>query len=139
MRIVMMKSSFEALFDVGDRVEDQRRALSQLLDAPNAQRRFRNFTTRAGNAVHEQMTDVEWWYTRFAFLRNAIAHGERPARRSLRHGSNWHMWIAEYRMRQAIKEVVAAHGHPLVRVGGLDRALMQALAALENDAGPSCS
>lgn len=48
MRIVMLKSAFESLFDVGERVDDQRRALSQLLDPPNARKRIRNFTTLRG-------------------------------------------------------------------------------------------
>ena len=77
------------------------------------------------------MTDTEWWYTRFTFLRNAIAHGEAPSPQALRHGRHWQLWTAEYRMRQAIKEVVARHGHPLVRVNGLDRAVMQAGARID--------
>lgn len=76
------------------------------------------------------MTDLEWWFTRFTFLRNAVTHGRQPMPRDLRHGRHWHLWIGEYRMRQVIKEVVARHGHPLVRVDGLDRALMQALSAI---------
>lgn len=72
------------------------------------------------------MTDLEWWYTRFAFLRNALSHGERPRRRDLRHGRHWHMWIAEYRMRQAIKEVVAMNGHPLLRLDWFSRAVLRA-------------
>lgn len=134
MRILMLKSAFEVLLDAGDRIEHQRPALRALLDPPNARQRLRNFTNRQGNRVQETMSDLEWWYTRFTFLRNAVAHGEKPGRRDLRHGRRWHLWIAEFRMRQAIKEVVARHGHPLVRVNGLDRARMQALARLHGEA-----
>jgi hypothetical protein len=134
MRVLMLKSAFEALLDAGDRIEDQRPALSALLDPPNARQRVRHFTNRRGNPVHETMTDSEWWYTRFTFLRNAIVHGETPAPRDLRHGRHWQLWIAEYRMRQAIKEVVARHGHPFARVSSFDRAVMQALARIQADA-----
>ena len=68
------------------------------------------------------MTDLEWWFTRFTFLRNAIVHGRRPTKGELRHGRHWQLWIAEYRLRQAIKEVVAQHGYPLVRMDAFDRA-----------------
>jgi hypothetical protein len=129
-RILMLKSAFEVLLAAGDRIDDQRRALSALLDRPGARRRIRHFANRAGAPAHESMTDMEWWFTRLTFLRNAVTHGELPAPRDLRHGRHWHLWIAEYRMRQAIKEVVAQHGYPLVRVSGYERAIMQALQRL---------
>lgn len=127
MRVVMLKSAFEALLGRGDRLDRQRPALSQLLDPRNARRRVRNFTNRWGNPIQETMTDLEWWFTRFTFLRNAITHGRRPSRRELRHGRHWQLWIAEYRMRQAIKELVARHGHPLVRLDAFDRAVILAI------------
>jgi hypothetical protein len=129
-RILMLKSAFEVLLAAGDRIDNQRPALSALLDRPGARRRIRHFANRAGAPVQESMTDLEWWFTRLTFLRNAVTHGERPAPRDLRHGRHWHLWIAEYQMRQAIKEVVARHGYPLVRVSGYERAMMQALQRL---------
>jgi hypothetical protein len=131
MRILLLKSAFEVLLDAGHRLESQRAALSALLDRPGARRRIRRFETLGRAPVEAEMTDLEWWFSRLTFLRNAITHGEQPRPRDLRHGRHWHLWIAEYRMRQAIKEVVARHGYPLVRVSGLDRALMQALQQLE--------
>jgi hypothetical protein len=73
------------------------------------------------------MSDLEWWFTRFTFLRNTVIHGEQPTPAQLRHGRNWHLWIAEYRLRQAIKETVARHGHPLVRLDPIDRAVELAI------------
>jgi hypothetical protein len=133
MRVLMFKSAFEVLLGKGDRIDRQRPALSQLLDPPNARRRVRNFTDRWGNPQSESMTDLEWWFTRFTFLRNAITHGRRPAPRDLRHGRNWHLWVAEYRMRQAIKEVIATHGHPLVRLDPFNRAFELAIQRLQRD------
>jgi hypothetical protein len=74
-----------------------------------------------GNPLQEVMSDLEWWFTRFTRLRNDIAPGREPSRRALQHGRNFQLWIAEYRLRQAIKEVVARNGHPLVRLDPFDR------------------
>jgi hypothetical protein len=126
-RILMLKSAFEVLLDRGDRLDDQRSALSALLDPPRPRRRVRRLTTLQGQPREEAMSDLEWWFTRFTFLRNTIIHGERPTAAQLRHGRNWHLWIAEYRLRQAIKETVARHGHPLVRLDPLDRAVELAI------------
>jgi hypothetical protein len=122
VRVMVIKSAFEVLLGRGDQLRHQRAALSALMDEPTARRRPRRWID------HDQqqrgpfeMTDLEWWFTRFTFLRNAIAHGRRPTGRELRHGRHWHLWIAEYRLRQAIKEVVAHQGHPLVRLDGLQR------------------
>ncbi len=123
MRVVMLKSGFEVLLGRGDRIDRQRPALSALFDVPNPRSRVRHFTDRYGNPLQEEMTDLEWWYTRFTFLRNAITHGRRASGRELRHGRHWHLWIAEYRLRQAIKEVTAQHGHPLVRMDEFERAI----------------
>jgi hypothetical protein len=123
MRVVMLKAGFEVLLGRGERIDRQRPALSALFDVPNPRKRVRHFTDRYGNPLQEEMTDLEWWFTRFTFLRNAITHGRRPTGRELRHGRHWHLWIAEYRLRQAIKEVIAQHGHPLVRMDDFDRAI----------------
>ena len=123
VRILILKSAFEALLGHGDQLRHQRPALSALMDKPNARRRPRAWTDHHGQPQGPvDMTDLEWWFTRFTFLRNAIAHGRHPTRREIRHGKHWQLWIAEYRLRQAIKEVVAQHGHPLVRMNAFDRA-----------------
>ena len=70
-----------------------------------------------------------------AAVRNAIAHGRRPTKRELRHGRHWQLWIGEYRLRQAIKEVVAQHGHPLVLVAPIEAELQQVAADLETAHG----
>jgi hypothetical protein len=126
-RILMLKAGFEVLLGCGDRVDRQRSDLSALLDPPRPRLRVRRFATLRGQPREEAMSDLEWWFTRFTFLRNTIIHGERPTKAELRHGRNWHLWIAEYRLRQAIKELIARHGHPLVRLDPMSRALALAI------------
>jgi hypothetical protein len=114
MRIVLLKSGFETLLDVGDRVVDQRAALQALLPRVAPRRRLRQVPTLAGQLRAERMSDLEWWYTNLAFLRNAITHGDVITGGMHRFGRTYHLWIAELRLRQVIKECVAQRGFPLV-------------------------
>jgi len=130
MRIVLLKSGFETLLDVGERVDDQRTALQALLPKAAPKRRMRRWLGRQGQPVAAVMTDLEWWYTRFAHLRNAIAHGEVITGSLHRFGHTYHLWIAELRLRQAIKESIANQGFPLVPLTPWERVVAQALAAV---------
>ena len=63
------------------------------------------------------MTDVEWWFSRFTWLRNAIAHGGREIKQGdWGHGRVRHFWLGDHWLRTAIRaEVAAATGRPYLR------------------------
>jgi hypothetical protein len=63
------------------------------------------------------MTDVEWWYSRFTWLRNGIAHGGRALTgHDWNHGRVRHFWLGDCWLRAAIPaEVAAASGRPYLR------------------------
>jgi hypothetical protein len=115
LRIPALFAGFEVLFDSDDKTVVRRR-LSTLLDAFDAPTQVRTWTSRAGNPQSEAMTDLAWWFLKFADLRNAIMHG-----RELTHG-DWlhednrpHIDLGDWWLRQAIKETVARDGHGDVR------------------------
>lgn len=63
------------------------------------------------------MTDVEWWFSRFTWLRNATAHGGREIKRSdWKHGRARHFWLGDHWLRTALRvEVADAAGRPYLR------------------------
>ena len=135
MRIMTLKAGFEILFDSED-VVVLRERLSALLDEPEAPHQTRTWTNRAGNERSAEMTDLEWWFTQFTFLRNAIAHGDEIADADFDHGGKRHIWVAEARLRQAIKRTVAGQAaEPDILVDPLERAARRAIRALEGGLG----
>jgi hypothetical protein len=127
---LVMKAGFEALLGADHVLANQRRALLALLGRKAGRSRLRQMTDWRGNPrAPERMRDVEWWYTRFAWLRNTIAHGRRPARRDWRHGRAHHFWLSDHWLRIAIRyQVAALTGRDELRAEGpYERALMIAL------------
>ena len=118
-RILLLKAGFEALLAAEHTLPEQRAALAALLGRDAGRRRRRRTPiNRFGNPrPPEQMTDVEWWYSRFTWLRNGIAHGgRRLTRRDWRHGRACHFWLGDHWLRAAIRaEVVAASGRSYLR------------------------
>ncbi len=76
----------------------------------------------AGAPQIEVLNDLEWWFTKFTRLRNSIAHGDEVRPTNHRWGRSRHLWVAESRLRAAIKETVASAGHPDVRLTPFERA-----------------
>lgn len=116
-RILLLKAGFEALLAAGYNLPTQR-ALAALLGREAGRRRWRTPIDRYGNALpREQMTDVEWWYSRFTWLRNAIAHGGREVKpRDWKHGRASHFWLGAHWLRSALRaEVADAAGRPYLR------------------------
>lgn len=107
MRVVAVRAGFEVLFGVGDRTDPLRTALSGLLDSDPPVRTKRTWRTLQGKGKSQEMTDLEWWFTRFSFLRNEIMHGSDPPDANYLHDGKRHLWIAEETLRRAIKHVVA--------------------------------
>jgi hypothetical protein len=107
-RILMLKAGFEALLAAGHTLPPQRTALASLLGAEAGRRRWHTPRDRFGNPQQrQQMTDVEWWFTRFTWLRNGIAHGK-TAGPDWIHGRVRHFWLADHWLRAAIRAEVAA-------------------------------
>ena len=108
MRLLALYSGFEALFPHVDGRLKTAGALSRLLEGPGTRRRPHTYVPRPNTApVTRDFSDLEWWFMRFGDVRNAIAHGRVPTRSQLRHGREWHFWIAEERLRDAITKMVA--------------------------------
>ena len=125
LRLMALRTSFEVLFDQSE-TEPLRTAVSGLLDPDDAAKSPRTWTTRRGRELTVEMTDLEWWFTSFSELRNAIAHGDPIPEQAYRFEDHWHFWIAESRLREAIKETVAEAGYPDVRLEYGVRILKQA-------------
>lgn len=109
VRIMALKSGFEVLLDVGEKVEDGRAALSALLDEPGTAKQSRTHKNRKGTAdVTIQVTDLEWWFTTFAFLRNKIAHGNVILEADWQYEGKNQVMIAQRVLLEAIRKKVAA-------------------------------
>jgi hypothetical protein len=131
MRIMTLKAAFEVLFD-SDKVDELRERLSALLDEAGVQRRTQTWTSRAGNPQSAELTELEWWFTQFSFLRNAIAHGNEVADADFDYEGQRHIWIAEARLRGAIKHTVAQQaGEPDILVDRMERAVRRAIREAE--------
>src|SRR5262249_15631782 len=126
MRIVLLKAGFETLLAVGDKLEHQRRALTALLPQHGPERRLRPDTYLDGRPNPQVMSALEWWFTRFTYLRNSIVHGEPVTPRARRHGRNSHLWLAEHYLRHAVRETVVRAGFPDLRFDpGYERNMMR--------------
>lgn len=67
------------------------------------------------------ITDLEWWFAWFAFLRHDITHGEEVSPRQYEWNDQSHLFLGETRLRQAIKQTVADAGHPTVLLDPFER------------------
>jgi hypothetical protein len=108
-RILLLKAGFEALLAAGHTLPPQRAALASLLGAEAGRRRWYTPLDQHGKPrSREQMTALEWWFSRFTWLRNAIAHGNRtPTGKDWVHGRVRHYWLADHWLRAAIRAEVA--------------------------------
>jgi hypothetical protein len=126
LRIPAVRSGFEVLFDTDDTFE-ARDALSALLDPTDAERTSRCWTTLKGKPVKQELTELEWWWMRFTFLRNAIAHGGAPTNELYEHDGYSHLDLGVHRLKQAIKATVMAHGYPELELTPHERVLFRAM------------
>lgn len=125
-RVIVFRAGFEALLGGGAQTAKNRRLLSELLDEPDARRTPRMWP--GGATPTAAMTDLEWWFQSFAFLRNKIAHGDAipPADWLFEEGKR-HLWHADDVLRRAIKRTVIRAGHdPLLEQAVVDRLFSRA-------------
>jgi hypothetical protein len=133
-RIVAVYSGFEVLLDKEGAAE-LRKALSVLVDPPGAPTTSRPIPKRPrpgrrSEIRPEAVTDLEWWFTFFAFLRHDITHGNEIQSGQNLWNRNPHLFLGEAWLRQAIKQTVANAGYPDVLLDPLDRVFRRAAAAL---------
>jgi hypothetical protein len=106
VRVVLLRTGFEVLFG-DDKTYVVRDELGALLDDVGVTRQKRTWTTRAGKLQTEELSDLCWWFMQFAFLRNAIMHGDEVTATMFEHEGRPHIWLAESRLRQALRSLVA--------------------------------
>lgn len=107
-RILAYRSGFEVLLGGGSGTKKHGTALAGLLQ-DRSKRRLRHWEDR-GRPRAGELNATEWWFQSFALLRNAIAHGDEiPSSQWWFRGSR-HLWIADRRLRRAIKRTVVAGG-----------------------------
>jgi hypothetical protein len=68
-----------------------------------------------------ELSDLGWWFMQFAFLRNAIMHGDEVQDTRFEHSGRPHVWLGESRLRAAIKARVAEAGFPTVLLDRRER------------------
>jgi hypothetical protein len=131
LRVMAVRSGFEVLFDVDPALEataEIRGALSRLVDEPDAPRTARVWPNRKGQPRKpEEITELEWWWMRFTFLRNAIAHGGALTDELYEHDGYSHLDLGVYRLKQAIKAMVIAQGYPELELTPRERVLFRAM------------
>jgi hypothetical protein len=109
VRVVLLRTGFEVLFG-NDNTYVVRDELGVLLDDEQVTRRERTWRTLAGNLQTAELSDLCWWFMQFAFLRNAIMHGDQVTASMFEHEGRPHLWLAESRLREAIKSLVVQTG-----------------------------
>lgn len=111
-RLVALRSAFESLLNVGDAVEEGCAAFSQVL-RDNSAMRPRTWTTLKGKQKTESMTDLQWWFRCFAFLRNAIMHGAPVTDKAFVHEDGRRfLHAADEHFRRALRATIANAGFP---------------------------
>jgi len=129
LRIVSLFSGFEVILAKPADAKAAALALGALLDPPGTRTRcYKSWRTRKGKPVPDKISQLSWWFVQFAWLRNAILHGDRLTARNYhdRRGRP-HKWVAELTLRHAIKETVACAGYPDIRVDPATRTLTRAI------------
>lgn len=119
-RILVLRAGFDVLFG-GAQTNAVRSALSALLDSEEPLRTSREWVDSHGRAQQAELTDLEWWFTSFAILRNKIAHGGVIAADEYEFDGVHHVFHAELNLRRAIKKIVADAGHEDVLLGPYER------------------
>jgi hypothetical protein len=126
LRIPAVRSGFEVLFDTDDTVVARQR-LSCLLDPADAPRSSRTWQTLRGKPKQAYLSDLEWWWMQFTFLRNAIAHGGALEPERYQHDGHYHLDLGLHRLKEAIKTKVIASGFPELELDPGARALNRAM------------
>jgi hypothetical protein len=127
VRIFAIRAGFEVLFD-SDKTYEVRDRLSELLDDPRTPKVNREWLNlKTGKRQSAEMTDLAWWFQNFAFLRNAIAHGNDIAPEDYGWDGVSHLFLGEFRLRQAVRELVIRDGNQDLRLEPHQRTVLRYL------------
>lgn len=128
LRVMALKTGFEMLLDAS-KVWTLRDSLSGLLDEASTPRSARTWTNLdTGKQYTEKLTDVQWGFQKFTFLRNDIAHGKPITARDFTHDTGEPLlFLGESWLRRAIHETVARAGHSDLRMSPSERRTMRVL------------
>jgi hypothetical protein len=130
LRVMALKTGFEVLLDAS-KVWTLRDRLSALLDADDAPRSLRTWTKPDGDEDSDELTDLQWGFQKFTFLRNDIAHGKPITPASFTHDTGEPLlFLGEWWLRRAIHETVARAGHEDLRLTPTARHTMRRLREL---------
>jgi len=119
----MMRTGFEELFGRQGAAGLSRR-IRELLDDPNAK------TTPCECGDGHEMSELECWAVCFSKLRDKITHGTPRRSSDYQFRGVEHFWLAEARLRQAIKKSIAEMGPG--ELNGPSAAEQAAIALLED-------
>ncbi|HTA15187.1 MAG TPA: hypothetical protein VK781_10075 [Solirubrobacteraceae bacterium] len=109
-RVVALRAGFEVLLGVGDSTR-QFGSRSANFSTPTEQLELTALGRSVARPGPIAMIDLGWWFQSFSLLRNSIMHGDEVAMHSWQHGEHNHVWVAEDRLRRAIKETLIRAGH----------------------------
>jgi hypothetical protein len=122
-RIVAIYNGFEVLLDKEGTLE-LAAALADLLQPGTAKTTRPIPRLRHGQRASFQprnVSDLEWWFVFFGFLRHDITHGEEISPRQYEWNDHAHLFLGEGYLRKAIKQTVANAGHPAVLLDPFER------------------
>ncbi len=114
LRIPALRSGFEALLD-GEKTPKLARSLRALLsdDSPSVVREWTH--TRTKEPTCRALTDIEWWFWKFSFLRNELMHGGEPSAEAWAYDGRSQLDLGSGYLTRAIKLTVINDGHSNIR------------------------
>jgi hypothetical protein len=110
LRIPAIHAGFETLFDT-DEVKVIAHRLACVLEDGTTRTRRERVHPATGKLWSEELSEVEWWFYDFSFLRNDLMHGRIPTRGAWLHDDRGHVSLGESYLRRAIKCVIGLDGH----------------------------
>lgn len=110
LRIPALRAGFEVLFDSDEETVLAERLKTLVGDTTQPRLRQRAHPV-TGKVWSKHLTDVEWWFWDFSFLRNDLMHGREPADERWLHEGQSHVGLGEAYLRKAIKGTIAQDGH----------------------------
>jgi len=132
-RIVAIYSGFETLLN-REGAAQMASALSELVEPQPVSKTLRPIPRQAREGQRAsyrplQVSDLEWWFMFFAFLRHDISHGLEVQPRQDEWNDQSHLFLGEAWLRHAIKRTVADAGYPRVLLDPFERVVRKFLEA----------
>lgn len=110
LRIPAIHAGFETLFDSDD-IKVIAHRLAVVLEDGTTRTPRERVHPATGKLWSKELSDVEWWFYDFSFLRNDLMHGRIPAQGAWQHDGRSHVSLGESYLRHAVKCVIGLDGH----------------------------